>query len=245
MDNKNGNKTIGGLILAGLVGLGAALGHGAGSGIFKVGRGVGKIAEAIPTSSESRVPLFYAAGHANVTAPGNNISAPQTPVLPAEIAPNSTNLDTPEEAVKGIPGAVVVAHRWIVAKTQISTEVNSKWICWAFTKEENHILGFFAARDIPMYFAIGNFAKDLNQLEPPFSISISFDGRTSDELLHGEPVATKDMIVFPSNEQKFAVLRSMQIAQYLTISTNYGSWNIDLSGSNKAIIALFDCAKRT
>jgi hypothetical protein len=247
VDNKNGIKTIGGLILAGLVGLGAAFGHGAAGGLFKAGRGVGKIAEAIPKSSEARVPLLSAAGHANVTASGNNVSAPRTPVLPAEIAQNSTNLDTPEEAVKEIPGAVVVAHRWIVARMKISAEVDSKFVCMALTKEKNHALFFYAASSIPVYFGIGSFGKDLNQLELATSISISFDGKTSTELLHGEHAATDGMKmkIFLNSEQKYAVLKSMQFAQYITISTNDESWSMDLSGSNKAIIALFDCAKRT
>jgi hypothetical protein len=53
------------------------------------------------------------------------------------------------------------------------------------------------------------------------------------------------MKIFLNSEQKYAVLKSMQFAQYITISTNDESWSMDLSGSNKAIIALFDCAKRT
>jgi hypothetical protein len=243
VDDKS--KTIAGLIVACVIGLGEALSHGAGMGLVRLGRGIEAVEAGIPKLNEP-IPLLSAAGRAASNASGNANVSQSTVSSPTPTITNNS-ADSPEEAIKGIPGAVVIAHRWIVAKIRIPIGTESQLVCMAFTKEDNHALFFYTGRSFPFILGVGVFGPAAIQMEPGDNVSVSFDRRPPERFSSEEQASVEAMKVrlFFSGARASSVLTSIRTARYLTISLNGASWKMDMSGSNQAIVALADCAKRT
>ena len=239
------SKTITGVILACFVGLGEMLSHGGGVALSKLGKGL-EIMEARTPKTSEPVQLLSAAARA-ASQPLSNANAAQSSVPPPTPTVTSTIPDTPEEAIKAFPGAVVIARRWMVAKIPIPIGAGSEVVCMAVTIEANHALVFYAGRLFPFALGVGVFGAGVTQFESAADVNISIDGGAPEKFLAQDRASINGMTmrVFSPGARTPTIMTSIRAAHFLSISLLGASWNMDLSGSNQAIVALADCAKRT